>query len=188
MVEGCAVNRRSWALVALLAGTALLFALWWTRPQRVERTALLMDTSVRVVVYAPRGEAGTAADAALDLIEHLESLWHPGRPDSDVARVNASAGVSPVSVAPETVRLAQMALQVAEETAGRLRSTTEATREVIGVFEALADSIGSGVAQVRKTGAQVAAVAEAHQRLRALAERIQQLTDELDEDARRFPL
>lgn len=117
------MNRRSWALVALLAGTALLFALWWTRPQRVERTALLMDTSVRVVVYAPRGEAGTAADAALDLIEHLESLWHPGRPDSDVARVNASAGVSPVSVAPETVRLAQMALQVAEETAGAFDPT-----------------------------------------------------------------
>lgn len=78
--------------------------------------------------------------------------------------------------------------QVAEETAARLRSTTEATRHAIAVFEALAESIGSGVALVRRTGAQVAAVADAQQRLRALAERIQKLTDELDENTSHFPL
>lgn len=120
---GCAVKRRSWALVALLAATALLFVVWWNRPQRVERTALLMDTPVRVVVYAPRAAAGTAADAALDLVARLEALWHPGRPGSDVARVNAAAGVAPVQVAPETVSLAQLALQVARETGGAFDPT-----------------------------------------------------------------
>nr|WP_245302610.1 FAD:protein FMN transferase [Symbiobacterium terraclitae] len=82
-----------------------------------------MDTPVRVVVYAPRREAGAAADAALDLVARLESLWHPGRAESDVARVNAAAGVAPVHVAPETIHLAQLALQVAEESGGAFDPT-----------------------------------------------------------------
>ncbi len=119
------------SLVALLAATALLLALakvlgpalGHSRLERVERTALLMDTPVRVVVYAGRREAGAATDAAIEQIARLESLWHPGRPDSDVARVNAAAGTEPVSVAPETLELAQIAVQVARETGGAFDPT-----------------------------------------------------------------
>ncbi len=109
--------------LAVLAAAALLLVLWQGRTERVERTALLMDTPVRVVVYASRREAGAAADAAMELIARLESLWHPGRADSDVARVNAAAGSGPVAVAPETLELAQIALQVARESGGAFDPT-----------------------------------------------------------------
>jgi len=112
------------SLAALLAAAAvLLLILWQGRTERVERTALLMDTPVRVVVYADRREAEAAADAAIELIARLESLWHPGRPDSDVARVNAAAGREPVAVAPETLELAQIALRVASESGGAFDPT-----------------------------------------------------------------
>ncbi|MEW8978260.1 MAG: FAD:protein FMN transferase [Symbiobacterium sp.] len=112
-----------WSAVALLVATALLVFVWWSRPQRVERTALLMDTPVRVVVYASRGRAEEAADRALELVARLNALWSPGRTDSDVARVNAAAGAAPVSVAPETLELASLALQVARESGGAFDPT-----------------------------------------------------------------
>jgi len=142
-------------------------------PGRLERLIGDLEQAQRAVADCD----ALLADIARRTEETTERIWA-------LVAVTNESGARAGAVSQQMADLTQ----VAEETAGRLRSTTEATREVIGVFEALADSIGSGVAQVRKTGAQVAAVAEAHQRLRALAERIQQLTDELDEDARRFPL
>lgn len=115
--------RRWWGALALLVATALLVGLWQVRPQRVERTGILMDTPVRVVVYAPGRKAAAAADEAMAEIARLESLWHPNRADSDVARVNAAAGLGPVQVAPATVELASLALAVAEASGGAFDPT-----------------------------------------------------------------
>lgn len=115
--------RRWWTLVAVLAATALLFGLWWLRPQRVERTAVLMDTQVRLVVYGPRQAAEAAAVDAMQEIGRLEQLWHPGRPESDLARVNQAAGIEPVKVAPETLELIALALEVAKDSGGAFDPT-----------------------------------------------------------------
>lgn len=115
--------RRKWSLVAALAVAASLVGLWWTRPQQAERTSLLMDTPVRVVVSASGGRADRAAEAAMAEIGRLEALWHPARPESDVARVNAAAGREPVKVAPETLELASLALDVAEAADGAFDPT-----------------------------------------------------------------
>ncbi len=65
-----------------------------------------MGSTVELVVRP--GPSGAAAghdllDWAEAEIERLEQLWSRFRPDSDVARLNASAGAGPVAVAPETV-------------------------------------------------------------------------------------
>jgi len=73
--------------------------------------------------------------------------------------------------------------RMAEETAERLRATTDATRQVIGVAEALAESIGDGVARVRKTGTTVTAVADAVQHFSAASARVRQLAAALEEAA-----
>lgn len=112
-----------WAAAVLLVAV-LGAALWQSgRTVRVERTAIRMDTAVRVVVYARGREADAAADAAMELLDRLEALWHPGRVDSDVARVSAAAGMEPVAVAPETLELAQIALQVAKASGGAFDPT-----------------------------------------------------------------
>ncbi|HYG58410.1 MAG TPA: FAD:protein FMN transferase, partial [Symbiobacteriaceae bacterium] len=97
----------------------LMLAVAPRRTERVERVAVLMDTPVRVVVYGPPN----AADAAIDEISRLEGLWHPGRAESDVARVNAAAGLEAVKVAPETLDLAERALAVASLTDGAFDPT-----------------------------------------------------------------
>lgn len=116
--------RRFLAGIAVVAATALLLLTFSTRrPERVEQVAVLMDTPVRVVVYGPGAGAATAAEAAINEIARLEDLWHPGRPESDVAKVNAAAGRSPVKVSPETLDLAERALAVAELSDGAFDPT-----------------------------------------------------------------
>lgn len=116
--------RRWLATVAALAATAFLIFFWWQhRTERVERTGVLMDTPVRVVVYASPGKAEAMADAAIDEVSRLENLWHPDRPTSDVAQVNAAAGSRAVTVAPETLQLASLAREVAEDSGGAFDPT-----------------------------------------------------------------
>lgn len=131
--------RRRWAVVALAVAAALLVLSWWSRPQRAERTAVLMDTPVRVVVYAPRSRAEAAADAAMAEVSRLDLLWDPHQPQSDVARVNAAAGLAPVPVSPETVELASLALQVARESGGAFDPTIRPLSAVWGFGESASE-------------------------------------------------
>lgn len=142
-------------------------------PGRLERLITDLEQAQRAVADCD----AALADIARRTEETTERIWA-------LVAVTNESGARAGAVSQQMADLTQ----VAEETADRLRSTTEATRHAIGVVEALAESIGSGVGLVRRTGAQVAAVADAQHRLRVLAERIQELTDQLDEDTRRFPL
>src|SRR5574342_265304 len=59
--------------------------------------------------------AATAGFAEIRRLEELLSTWIP---TSELSRVNASAGVMPVHVSPETLTVVQRAMQVAEMTGG----------------------------------------------------------------------
>lgn len=116
---------RRWLVpVATALATALLVAyLASLRTVKVERGSLLMETAVRVVAYGPQGRAGAAVEAALAELARLEGLWHPQKPESDVARVNAAAGAAPVAVAPETIEVVTAALEIAAATDGAFDPT-----------------------------------------------------------------
>ena len=60
-------------------------------------------------------DAATAGFAEIRRLEELLSTWIP---KSELSRVNASAGVMPVHVSPETLTVVQRAMQVAELTDG----------------------------------------------------------------------
>jgi len=59
--------------------------------------------------------AATAGFAEIRRLEEILSTWIP---TSELSRVNASAGVTPVHVSPETQTVVQRAMQVAEMTGG----------------------------------------------------------------------
>jgi thiamine biosynthesis lipoprotein len=62
--------------------------------------------------------AQAAATAGFDEIRRLEELLSTWIPTSELSRVNASAGLKPVSVSQETMTVVQGAIQVAEMTNG----------------------------------------------------------------------
>jgi thiamine biosynthesis lipoprotein len=85
----------------------------------VTRAQMQMGTLVKITAVA-RSEsvaqaAATAGFAEIRRLEELLSTWIPA---SELSRVNASAGVAPVSVSPETMTVVQGAMQVAEMTDG----------------------------------------------------------------------
>lgn len=85
----------------------------------VKRTQMHMGTLVSITaVGASEQEANRAINAGFQEVKRLEQLLSTWIPDSELSRVNASAGVKPVPVSPETLTLVRRAMQVAEMTGG----------------------------------------------------------------------
>ncbi len=85
----------------------------------VTRAQMQMGTLVKITAVA-RSEsvAQAAATAGFAEIRRLEELLSTWIPTSELSRVNASAGVMPVHVSPETLTVIQRAIQAAEMTDG----------------------------------------------------------------------
>ncbi len=85
----------------------------------VTRAQMQMGTLVKITAVA-RDESGAqaAATAGFAEIHRLEELLSTWIPTSELSRVNASAGVMPVAVSPETMAVVQGAIQIAEMTSG----------------------------------------------------------------------
>ena len=85
----------------------------------VKRAQLLMGTLVQVTAVGPSEQvAGLAASAGLAEIRRLEALLSTWIPTSELSRVNAAAGLSPVAVSPETMTILAWSLEIARLTGG----------------------------------------------------------------------
>ncbi len=95
-----------------------------SRHQIVERARLSMGSEVRLTAWTDdEARAVRVFEQAFDEFDRLDrlmSVWHQG---SDVSRVNAGAGRSKVSVAPETLEVLRIAQQVSEWTNGKFDVT-----------------------------------------------------------------
>lgn len=84
----------------------------------VRREAVLMGCQFVFVVDAPEQQALAAIKAASDRIKDLEEAISSWKPGSDIARLNESAGIRPVSVGPDTLHLLKISRELNQETAG----------------------------------------------------------------------
>ena len=112
------MKKRATLVLALL----LLFAFAGCRyqPNKLSRTDYLLDTVVTLTLYGA-GEADL--DAAFGEIRRLSDLMDAYSPASDLGRLQAAAGQTPVKIAPETMELLLFARDMYEQTAGRLDVT-----------------------------------------------------------------
>jgi len=86
------------------------------------RARMLMGTVVEIKVDGPDAERFEAAvTEAFNAMERIERLMSPHVPDSDVSRLASAAG--PVRFAPETLEVLQIALEVADVSAGAFDPT-----------------------------------------------------------------
>lgn len=86
------------------------------------RTRMLMGTVVEIKVDEPDAERyETAVTAAFNAMERIEDLMSLHVPESDVSRLAAAGG--PVRVAPETLEVLQVALEVAAASGGAFDPT-----------------------------------------------------------------
>ncbi len=107
-------------LRALLAGCAAFLMLTGcaaSGAEETERTFFAMDTVMQVRVFGDGGEE--AVQAVCDEVQRLESLLSRTQPESDITRLNQSAGGGTwVALDGETAEVLDMALRYGEETGG----------------------------------------------------------------------
>jgi len=112
-------------LIILFCGAAVLAGYFWYRTERqptsYESTDFAMGTYIQQTVYGKNGEA--AAKAALSKITQLENRISWRIENSDVARLNESAGTDWISVDPETASILALSLDVAQKSGGAFDPT-----------------------------------------------------------------
>jgi thiamine biosynthesis lipoprotein len=85
----------------------------------LEREEILMGTQVQAVLCGPDRQALEGAmEAVFSEVAKAEERMSFWRQDSEIARINRSAGVSPVRVSPELFRLIEEALSISRMTKG----------------------------------------------------------------------
>jgi thiamine biosynthesis lipoprotein len=113
------------ALVLLMLGRAVA-----AEPAHlITRSTAAMGTQVTVSVYTDDDEgAGRAIRNALDEITRIELIMTTWRDDSEISRLNASAGVAPVPISPETFEVLEMAQKASAWSEGAFDVTFYALR------------------------------------------------------------
>ena len=105
--------------VILLAGSGCADLPLGGPPVLVKRTQMHMGTLVSITAVGANDQtANDAINAGFQEVKRLERLLSTWIPDSELSRVNASAGVKPVQVSPETLAVVRRSLQIAEMTGG----------------------------------------------------------------------
>lgn len=96
-----------------------------SKEERVFRKSkILMDTLVTITVVASsEDKAERAIDSAFDEIRKIEGLISFWSEDSEIAKINEKAGISPVKVSTITIDLIEKALFVSEKTEGAFDPT-----------------------------------------------------------------
>jgi thiamine biosynthesis lipoprotein len=93
-------------------------------PRLVERARVSMGSEVRLTAWtADEPNALLAFEHIFDDFDYLDrvlSVWHE---DSDISKLNAAAGKTPVAVKPEVMEVLQVAQQVSRWTGGKFDVT-----------------------------------------------------------------
>ena len=106
-------------ILSLVLGSGCAAMSFGSPPVMVKRTQMHMGTLVSITaVGADDQAANRAINAGFQEVKRLEQLLSTWLPTSELSRVNASAGVMPVHVSPETLTVVQLAVQAAQMTDG----------------------------------------------------------------------
>lgn len=122
-------DRKFWlgsavAVIGLIAIWAVFF-----RPTTVARSELAMGTFIEITATGVR--PGPAVRAAFDEIRRIERLTRSDG-SSDVARINAAAGVKPVTVSRDTIAILQLVSRYHSRLAGTFDPTVGPLVELWG--------------------------------------------------------
>ena len=109
------IRMKKRAVMLACVAIVMILAACGTQTVRVERTVFALDTFVHVQIYGARAEE--AMQMVVDEVHRFERLFSPTDARSDVRRVNDGAGAW-VEVAPETLELLEVALDLFEQTEG----------------------------------------------------------------------
>ena len=96
-----------------------------------KETQFLMDTVIEITAYGPQAE--TATQAAFNEFKRLQILSDRYNPDSQISKINQQAGISPVSVDPDVMKMIIDAVEISQKTDGAFDISVGALTELWGI-------------------------------------------------------
>lgn len=102
--------------VFLLLLSLLLFGGCGGEEQKYVETRFLLGTTCNITIFG--GDPDTAFEEVFGRIEEIESRMSVNIPDSEVSRINGTAGKRPVEVSEDTLYVIQRALRVSRLSGG----------------------------------------------------------------------
>jgi thiamine biosynthesis lipoprotein len=128
----------------LLVLVVVLVSAGCRAPQVVQRAGLAMGSSLELTAWTDDARAAnTAFDlvfAEFDRLDRAMSVW---KPESDISRVNAAAGLHPVAVGPDVIEAIAIARQVSDWTEGKFDITFGALADIWKFDQDQDDSVPS---------------------------------------------
>ena len=117
---------KRWILAIIIIVVILCGAGYWLQEVKVKeftKEAFLMDTLIQITVYhADAGVGRAALEAAMGEYARISALTNrfeqAGKEPGDVQRINANAGVAPVTVAPDIMEMILASLRYGELSQG----------------------------------------------------------------------
>ncbi len=116
-------------LAAVLPGCSFLRRTPTAKPR--ERVEFMMDTMVRITWFDTADDG--AVDQAFAAIEAVEAKMSAHLEDSEVAKINAMAGVAPVRVSSDTLATIQIGLDVGKLSGGAFDITIKPLVDLWGI-------------------------------------------------------
>lgn len=100
--------------------------------ERFRESRFLLGTVVEITVIGDRSSAQHAMKRAFDEIKRIDDLMNVYNENSEITRINRSAGKSAVIVSPDTLNVIEQSLKFAELTGGALDITVGPLMELWG--------------------------------------------------------
>ena len=130
-------RKRRKGLTLLLVVVALQFGAARAAPglERLESSAAIMGSEFRIACYAPdRRTAAGAITAAFDEVRRVDALLSHYRPNSELSRINETAGERDVEVSREMADLLASCLRYANASEGAFDVTVGAIVDAWGFY------------------------------------------------------
>lgn len=107
------------SLLAAFCLLAFLISCTSQKEKIFRKSRVLMDTLVTITAVSDsKASAEKAIDTAFSEIEKIEKLSNFFSPDSEISRINRTAGITWAKVSPDTLNILDKALIVSEKTGG----------------------------------------------------------------------
>ncbi len=104
-------------------------AFWSPKPYK--ETQFLMDTIIEITAYGSNSEV--AVKSAFDEFKRIQAISDHFNPDSQVSKINQMAGISPVVVDSDLIKMVNDSIEVSKKTDGAFDISIGALTELWGI-------------------------------------------------------
>jgi thiamine biosynthesis lipoprotein len=85
-------------------------------PKPYKETQFLMDTVIEITAYGSNNEA--AVKAAFEEFKRIQAISDKYDPESQISKINQMAGISPVKVSPDLIKMINDSIDISKKTDG----------------------------------------------------------------------